>query len=196
MSDNRASWSLRYEMGNTQWDLGRPHPDLVERLAADATLGCGRVGTVVVPGCGSGHDAAALADGGWNVIALDFASAARPLVEAKLAGRGVFVEADLFLYEPPEEIEFVFDHTCFCAISPDRRADFGETMSRWLNPGGLFISVVFPMGKPVEHGGPPHSMSVEGLTEALGDAFELEVASEADCAGRRWDSRWAAFRRR
>ncbi len=195
VSDLASSWSIRYAMSQTPWDLGEPHAELVTRLGADPGLGSGEPGRVLVPGCGSGHDAEALADAGWTVTALDFAGSARKLVETKLGDRGEFLLGDLFEYQAADPFDLVFDHTCFCAIDPVRRADYGRAVAGWLKPGGRFVSIVFPKGKPVEHGGPPHAMTTGDLDSALGAAFVLITDDEADCSGRRWETQWAVFDR-
>ncbi len=195
VSDLASSWSIRYAMSQTPWDLGEPHAELVTRLAADPGLGTGEPGRVLVPGCGSGYDAEALADAGWTVTALDFAASAQNLVETKLGDRGAFVLGDLFEYQPTNPFDLVFDHTCFCAIDPERRPEYGNAAARWLKPNGRFVSIVFPMGKPVELGGPPHAMATDDLRVALGPAFEMVTDDEADCSGRRWETQWAVFDR-
>ena len=195
MSVSASSWSIRYATNEIPWDLGQPHAELTARLLADPRLGSETVGSVLVPGCGAGHDAAALANHGWDVTALDFAGSARALVEAKLRGRGRFIQADLFAYEPESKFDLVFDHTCFCAVLPEQRPAFGEAIDRFLKPTGRFISLVFPVGKPMEHGGPPHGMTVDDLSTAMGDRFALEEDHEADCNGRRWENRWAVYKR-
>lgn len=193
MSDLASSWSIRYAMSQTPWDLGEPHAELLARLDDDPGLGTGSPGRALVPGCGSGHDAEALADAGWHVTALDFAASARKLVETKLGDRGEFVLADLFEFQPSERFDLVLDHTCFCAIDPARRSDYGRAAAGWLKPHGRFVSIVFPKGKPVEHGGPPHAMATDDLRVALGPAFVLVSDHEADCSGRRWETQWAVF---
>jgi len=195
VSDLASSWSIRYAMSQTPWDLGEAHTELVARLTSDPSLGLGTPGRVLVPGCGSGHDAEAFANHGWEVTALDFAPSARGLVEEKLGGHGTFVLGDLFEYRPDEPFDLVFDHTCFCAVDRDRRMAYGQAAARWVKPGGRLISVVFPMGKPVEHGGPPHAMSTDDLRVALGERFALVEDVEADCSGRRWQTQWAVFDR-
>ncbi|MBK5268328.1 MAG: methyltransferase domain-containing protein, partial [Acidimicrobiia bacterium] len=188
-------WSIRYAMSQTPWDLGQPYSDLTARLERDPGLGAGSPGRALVPGCGSGHDAGALADHGWVVTGLDFAPSAEPLFDGKVQGRGEFVLGDLFAYRPEEPFDLVFDHTCFCAISPARRMEFGLAAAGWVKPGGRFVSVVFPMGKPIEHGGPPYAMATDDLALALGSNFELVTDDDADCSGRRWETRWAVFAR-
>ena len=64
-------WAAHYAAANTPWDLGGPHPELSQRLS-DGDLAPPRDGArALVPGCGHGHDALALARRGWVVTAVD-----------------------------------------------------------------------------------------------------------------------------
>ena len=195
MSQKPSAWSLQYEMSHTPWDLGRPHPETVARLAEDPALGTGRLGRVLVPGCGLGHDARALGEAGWEVTALDFAASLRARLEGQLGPRGSFVCADAFTYVPDNRFDLVFDHTFFCAIPPERRAELGETMSEWVAPNGWLISLVFPIGRDECLAGPPHAMEVSDLAGALGDRFVPFSDQPAAKDGRSWPTRWATFRR-
>lgn len=182
-----ADWNLFYAADNTPWDLGRPHPELVARLADDPALGADSITDAFVPGCGTGHDAQALAQAGWNVTAIDFAD-----IETDLAPPSRFVQADVLEWDIPTDLWF--DHTLFCAISPDDRGRWGATARRVVRPGGMLISLVFPACKTIDEG-PPWPMSTEDVTVALGEAFSLIIDDEARTAGRPWDSRWAGFAR-
>ena len=70
-----SNWDQRYLEGSDRWELGKPAPPL------EAFLRTGRQapqppGRVLVPGCGRGHEAALLADLGYEVTGLDFSSEA------------------------------------------------------------------------------------------------------------------------
>ncbi len=191
MSQKATAWSFQYEMANTPWDLGRPHPELTARLSADPTLGTGRLGRALVPGCGLGHDAVAQADAGWAVTGLDFAGS----LAGRLDDRIEFHCADAFTYQPDQPFDLVLDHTFFCAVPPERRAALGKQIAGWVDRAGILASLVFPIGRDECLGGPPFAMSVEDLTEALGAAFAMTANEVADDAGRPWPTRWAAFER-
>ena len=189
------AWSARYELGSIPWDLGRAHPELETRLALDPTLGTGSVGSVLVPG--TGHDAAALAQAGWRVTAVDIA----PAVEAALLrrldadGASVLIGDSLDL-EVDEPFDLVFDHTFFCAIDPVDRPRFGSMAERVLTGTGSVISVVFPIGRPASDGGPPWGFDVSDMAAALGDRFLLsEEAEHMRVAGRRWPHAWTRWSR-
>lgn len=192
MSQKPTAWSFQYEMANTPWDLGRPHPELITRLASDQTLGTGKLGSALVPGCGLGHDARALADAGWTVTGLDFASS----LAGRLDDRVDFVCADAFSYRPVEPFDLVVDHTFFCAVPPERRTELGRRMAEWVRPGGTLVSLVFPIGRDECLAGPPFAMSIEDLAEALGVAFAMTANEAAHDAGRPWPTRWATFARK
>lgn len=196
VSADPEAWSRSYRQGTAPWDLGGPHPELEARLAADPTLGTGALGSAYVPGCGRGHDAVALANVGWRVTAVDFAGAVAPDVSAALAPLGGrFQLGDALAAAEPTDLWF--DHTFFCAIDPDRRLEYGSVAAANVRPGGLLVSIVFPLGLALKQSGPPYGMSTSAVSSVLGAKFEL-VADEhaAQPACRRSSHRWAAWRRR
>ena len=70
-----SNWDQRYLEGSDRWELGRPAPPLEAFLRTDSRAPQ-PPGRVLVPGCGRGHEAALLADLGYEVIGLDFSSEA------------------------------------------------------------------------------------------------------------------------
>lgn len=184
-----ADWRIRYVSGSTPWDLRRPHPELVTRLSE-----LGPPGRVVVPGAGRGHDARALADGGWSVVAIELV----PELESDLANAvgpaGSVVIGDALAWGPTEPVDLLFDHTFFCALPPRLRPDLGAWAAEVVRPGGRVASVVFPYGREPAAGGPPFGMSAGDLAAALGDRFELvEDVPALHPSGRGWKTRWAEF---
>ena len=182
-------WSARYASGTTPWDLGRAHPELVERLGE--IRGPGRA---LVPGCGRGHDALAIAKAGWTVTALDYAEDLRDLLTARMASvGGEVVIGDAFAYSDGP-FDFVFDHTFFCAIDPRRRSEFGVMLDQVTDSGSRLASVVFPIGRSHDELGPPWGVETQDMTAALGDHWELVVDEPAiNPPGRGWEARWAEW---
>lgn len=191
------AWSARYEIGSIPWDLGRAHPELETRLALDPALGTGSVGSVLVPGAGTGHDAAALAQAGWGVTAIDIA----PAVEGALLGRleaerASVVIGDALDVEVDTPFDLVFDHTFFCSLDPVDRPRFGAMVDRALTHSGSLVSVVFPLGKPPSDGGPPWGFTTTDMANALGEQFALEEeGGHMRLAGRRWPYAWTRWKR-
>ncbi len=171
-------WDVKYrEAAPPPWDLGRPSPVLTAWLAAHP----GIRGRALVPGAGSGHDAVALAQAGLDVVAVDFAPGAIAAIQALSAAAGVRLEAveGDALAPPPVwdgTFDWIFEHTCFCAIDPARRDDYVATMARLLRPGGRLVGVFFTHG---DVGGPPFDTSAAELRERFGGAFEIETLAQA-----------------
>ncbi|RYD33586.1 MAG: methyltransferase domain-containing protein, partial [Verrucomicrobiaceae bacterium] len=148
---NMTNWQQEYESGSTPWDKGAPAPALVDYLRERGPLR----GRVLVPGCGTGSDIVPLvAAGADQVTGLDIAPLAVEAARKRLAAlpnadatAGVMtVElADVFTdcARPPLAGAFdaVWEHTCFCAIPPERRSDYVQAMASALKPGGLLLGV-------------------------------------------------------
>jgi len=198
MSPDAASWSARYRAENTPWDHGAPHPEL-ERLIAAGALSPPRPGArALVPGCGRGYDAAALAAAGWRVTGLEFAPEAHAAAAAALAPlEGEVLLEDALAYRPTAPYDLVWEHTFFCAIEPEHREAYGALAARVLRPGGRLVALVFPVGKGPETGGPPWGVSLADLERALASDFLLRASDPAErsIAERSWREELAVFER-
>ena len=163
-----TDWEGRYLAADTPWDKGAAHPALVQWLAAHP----GRMtGHVLVPGCGLGHDARMIAatEPSARVVGLDIApSAVAAASRRKNPGNAVFREGDLFDL-PPEllgRFDWIWEHTCFCAIDIDRRDDYVAAVWRALAPGGHLLGVFYLDPYRGDHrpgGGPPHGCTLDEL---------------------------------
>lgn len=191
--DEPIDWADRYRSGDTPWDLGGPHPELSIRLQ-DGRLAPPRPGaTVLVPGAGAGHDAIAFARRGWAVTALDrvpdLAPAVSPILE-RSGGR--YVVGDAFTFESEDAFDLIWDHTFFCAIPPERRAEWGRRAAELIAPGGSYAALVFPVGKPASEGGPPFGMDESSVLEVLGPVFRTSESGAVarPVARRTWRENW------
>jgi len=112
-----AGWSALWQKQLTIWDLQKQTPVFVDELAT--ALASGRVkreGAVLVPGCGSAYDVAALVQAGMQrVVAIDIAPEAVERATQLLVGApGVeLVCGDFFSSDAlsPASFSFVFDYT-------------------------------------------------------------------------------------
>jgi SAM-dependent methyltransferase len=165
-----TDWEARYRSQDMPWEKGEASPGLVDFLAAHPTL---PRGTVLVPGCGTGHDARAWAGAGFAVTGYDLAPSAIELSREKTAAAGLTAEFTLgdFLFDnPPRLFDWVFEHTLFCAIEPNRRADYVQAVLRWLKPGGQYLAVNYIIP---EKDGPPYGTTRAELMEWFTPKFEL-----------------------
>lgn len=170
---NSASfWEESYRSGRTGWDLGMPTP-VFRRLAESKQF---QPGKMLVICAGRGYDARMFARLGFQVTAVDFAEDAVKEMQS-LLDPGLpmeVIQADIF--DLPafmnEEFEYILEYTCFCAIDPQRRAEYIESVSSLLKPGGFYIALAFPIGQRT--GGPPFLVSPDELIDPLGDqGFDL-----------------------
>lgn len=182
-------WQERYEAGEARWDKGAPAPPLVSFLQNRQIPG-----DVLVPGCGSGHDVREIARQGANVTGIDFAPAAIAAAqEFPRAGMETYVQGD-FLNLPPEFegcFDWIFEHTCFCAIDPSRRDDYVKSCVQALRPGGRLLAVFYLDTGDPPHVGPPFSAHRQEILSRFGSWFEVEFAAVPESAypgreGREW----------
>ncbi|KAL7542960.1 hypothetical protein ACHAXR_012235 [Thalassiosira sp. AJA248-18] len=182
-----GSWDLAWEQSTTPWELGSANKVLVDCLdQVPAHARC------LVPGCGSGHDLLALANGQRSVHGLEISKAAgdiaRQTVSTGLPGIQVVV-ADFFTFHGA--YDFIFDHTFFCALPPCRREHWATKMAELLQPGGVLLAVIWPLGPSTEVGpaGPPFKSSVANyhrLLKSKGLALtDINTLSFEDNLGKR-----------
>lgn len=174
-----AFWAELYRTGDTGWDQGGPSPALVDFLKND--LGPGRAvpfrsGRALVPGCGHGHDARALAADGFEVIGLDVVKKAVKEAARTADADGLknirFEQAD-FLNLPTRlrgPYDLIFENTFFCAIDPAHRDRYVETATSLLKPGGFLLGVFYNIRPET---GPPFGATRDELIDRFSPRFSL-----------------------
>jgi len=170
---NSEYWENHYQQGTTRWDLGKAAPPLVSLLdSPDSALKAGRV---AVLGSGRGYDAMLFADHGFDVIGFDFAPLA--IAEATTLAQATrnsaqFLQRDIFNLagEFHDYFNYVIEHTCFCAIDPDKRPDYVKIVHAILPPQGELIGVFFTHTRP---GGPPFGVTPTQIKQYFEPEFEI-----------------------
>ena len=151
--------------------------ETADLLIADGkvvAVGADALGQALVPGCGRGHDARALAQAGWAATGLDLAPSSVPLAKRLADEERLTIDyriGDFLSDEPHKLFDLVFEHTLFCAIPPVRRDDYVQALRRWLKPGGLYLAVNYMITE--DNGEPPFSTTTAELDERFGEPFEL-----------------------
>jgi SAM-dependent methyltransferase len=186
MTDMRQpqAWDARYRQGTDRWELGMAAPPL-QSFLKQHPLAPRPKGTVLVPGCGRGHEAALLARLGFDVVGLDFSVEAireARRLQADLFDAGALDRAGL----GANSLSGVVEHTCFCAIDPSQRDRYRSTVDRLLEPGGWLLGVFFCHDRP---GGPPYGSDAEqlaaswsqiGFTGLIWEPAQGSVAQRSD----------------
>lgn len=129
----RGGWEAAWQEGVTPWDAGRPAPLLSLLGSAEFNLPGPRV---LVPGCGSGHDAHAFAAAGWTATGLDISESAIarcntnrlnvPAWRTIPPERLRFTEGDFF--EHHADYDAVFDYTFVSSLNPSSRQRWASAM--------------------------------------------------------------------
>lgn len=140
LSDN---WTSIYQSQTPGWELEAPTPllsDNLHRLKLSKSK-------IVVLGCGSGNDAAYLAQQGHIVTAIDFSAEALSQAQKKYGHLENlrFIQADAFNLpqELYDQFDLVIEHTCFCAIVPEKRYELVKVWKRLLREGGQLLGIFF-----------------------------------------------------
>jgi SAM-dependent methyltransferase len=166
-----TDWEGRYQSGDMPWEKGEASPGLVDFIATHSQL---PRGTVLVPGCGTGHDARVWAKAGFTVTGYDLAPSAVQISRERTAAAGLsaeFVRGDFLRDEPPRKFDWIFEHTLFCAIDPSERELYAKAVLRWLKPGGNYLAVNYLIP---DTDGPPFGTTREELWKRFSPHFELE----------------------
>lgn len=187
------NWNQRYLQGDTPWDKGSAAPPLLDLLSMRSALFPTHK-NVLVPGCGAGYDVEAIASHGCQVTGLDIAPEAiarankdssHPNTDWQL---GDFFDPSL---SNENRYHTIWEHTCFCAIPPERRVDYVQAAWNLLEPNGKLIGVFFlNTGNPAGVG-PPFSVDRSELKDLFGEHFSLEwEAPPQNCYPGREEREW------
>jgi methyl halide transferase len=160
-------WQQRFEAGQVPWDRGEPSPQLASWLTAGVLQ---RGQSVVVPGCGSGHEVAALAAAGCAVTALDYAPAAVELTRRRLEKAALMADvvvADVLQWRPPSPCDVIYEQTCLCALHPDDWAWYADQLHSWLRPGGTLCALFMQVRREAAGigiiEGPPYHCDINAM---------------------------------
>ena len=192
---DRSDWQAHYETGDLKWDLGEVSPPL-KRLWEEGTLIPGRM---LVPGCGQGHEVLFFARQGFSVTGVDFAPGAVALLSRRLTGQGLagrVICADFFALDASHNgaYDVILEQTFFCAIHPDDRERYVETVCRLLKTGGLLAGLFYETG---EEGGPPFNTTEEDIRRHFSRNLVIERLEKCDhSVERREGKEWLAVMRK
>lgn len=164
-------WNQAYLNDNCPWDKGEAAPPLRSYLIHSQVLG-----TVLVPGCGLGYDVRLLADAGAMVTGLDCAPKAIEL--AKCAGvheRIQYKIGDFLRLNsiPEKAYDWVFEHTCLCALDPSQRQIYVNALCRALKPEANYLAIFYIKVEHYDGSGPPHPITRQEIEELFSARFHI-----------------------
>lgn len=177
-------WQQHYLEGHMPWDKGEAAPPLIDWITKNPNQLAGKI---LVPGCGRGHDVRAIAmnQPEAEVIGLDISPKALEMAAAyPNAGSEKYIVDDLFTLSPDawqEQFDWVWEHTCFCAIDPEQRDNYVQSIYQLLKPNGNFLAVFYLNPYDNEHrrgGGPPHGCSIEELHQRFCESGSFSIVDQ------------------
>lgn len=167
-------WSEYYKIWSEtdeppKWHHNEPTPTLISAIA-QIKMPKARI---CVLGSGTGEDAAYLASLGHLVTAVDISPEAVDKARAKHGESShlKFVCSDVFEWAKSnvDQFDLVYEHTFFCAIDPDRRAELVQHWRRLLVENGHLLGIFFAFEKL---GGPPFSATEWEIRQRLKKSFQ------------------------
>ncbi|EXI93147.1 MAG: Thiopurine S-methyltransferase [Candidatus Accumulibacter sp. BA-94] len=170
-------WDHRFRSGITPWEAGAAPPELRQFVRTCAPATGAAVATqprrrprVLVPGCGSGFDAAYLDRQGWQVTALDFSAAAIELARSSVGDtwRGTLLAADFFSFVATEPFDLIYERAFLCALPRHLWPQYGHRVAELLATGGQLAGYFF---FSEELRGPPFGILPEQLAALLTPGF-------------------------
>jgi len=166
----REFWQERFRARHMPWDRGAPNPQLGRWLDSNVLAPC----RILVPGCGTGHEVAVLAQKGFDVTALDYAPAAIASTAERLrraSAHATLVEGDALVWRAPAPFDAIYEQTCLCALHPDHWRRYAERLDEWLAPAGrlyaLFMQVARPGAADGLIEGPPFHCDINAVRALL-----------------------------
>ncbi|GAA6037962.1 hypothetical protein JCM8097_009511 [Rhodosporidiobolus ruineniae] len=202
-----GGWDQAWKGGLTPWDASGAQPALVELVeerweAVGVPFDELKDGKVLVPGCGTGYDAAFFASKGIDAVGMDISPTAVQRAQGYHASSPnapsnvTFLAADFFSFDLPP-FSLAYDYTFFCAIPPTWRAKWGKRYGEVIRPGGLLIALAFPLDGD-RAGGPPYSVSEDAYDAVLLDNFEKIYSAHPgkSSAGREGRDKMLVYRRK
>ena len=169
-------WQQRWQDEVTPWDLGKEHP-LLKRIlqTAQDEGGLSSGSSIVVPGCGKGHEAAYCERLGYTAIGLDFVPEAIEAAKSTYAEspKLSFEAADFFNWDAGEGCGAILDRAMLCALQEKNRSRYIDKVHSSLKSGGLFMGILFgELDESVEQG-PPFRLTESDITAMFLGRFSL-----------------------
>ncbi len=164
MKEESLNWEERYQEGDTGWDRGGPSAALMQWLDAGAIS---EGSSVLIPGCGYGHEVIELAKRGHKATGLDIAPSAikalnHSLSETGASASSLGVCADLFEYEPAQPFDVVYEQTCLCTLNAKQSQDYEKSLHRWLKEDAILLLLLMQTG---DAGGPPFHCDLKDMRQ-------------------------------
>lgn len=170
---NQDRWEERYKKGDIPWDTGIPDLNLINVVIKRPIRSCKALDI----GCGTGDDAVWLAQQNFSVTGIDVSEMAiqKAIDKASRAGVECTLLVRDFLKDeiPGAPFSFVYDKGCFHVFDSDEhRNNFAEKVAAYLEPTGLWLSIIGNADEQRQGPGPPQR-TARDIVAAVEPFFEI-----------------------
>ena len=167
-------WESRYRDNVIPWDAGK-----VPAALRDYEPAIARGARILIPGCGSGYEAAYLAGRGFDVLAIDFSAGAVAAARNNLGTLENIVRlADFFDFDYDTPYDVIYERAFLCALPRKMWEGYSDRCAELLKPDGVIAGFFFFADSPK---GPPFGTSPAELDALLKPHFErIEDRAVAD----------------
>lgn len=167
---NQRFWNQKWENKETGWDIGYASPAVTAYMDQYVD----KDAAILIPGCGNAHEASYLLENGFtNITLIDIAPAAVATLKEKFSGNKQVkvLCGDFFLHEG--QYDLIIEQTFFCAIRPNRRAEYVSKAASLLNENGKIIGVLFD--REFNYTFPPFGGSVGEYKSLFNNYFTIKT---------------------
>ena len=154
-------WENRYQQGQTGWDRGDVSPNLLYWLESKILKPC----RILVPGCGNGYEVVALAEKGFDVVAIDIVQTPIKNLKKSLEVKKLkaeLIQTDFFSWECKKPFDAIYEQTSLCALHPDEWNRYENCLYDWLKPKGQLFTHFMQTGKD---SGPPFHCDINAMVD-------------------------------
>lgn len=162
-------WNTKWQNNQTGWDIGYASPAITAYMAQYLNKNA----AILIAGCGNAYEAVYLLENNFTDITLiDFAEeAVKGLIE-KFAGYPAIKILCTDFFEHERQYDLLLEQTFFCAIAPERRADYVQKVLSLLKPQGRIVGLLFD--KVFEAPGPPFGGDVVTYEKLFRPFFSID----------------------
>ena len=137
----RLTFNYWYLLRKPPWDSGISPPELLEFIQTHPS------GKAIDLGCGTGTNVITLAQAGWQVTGVDFASRAIKIAKRKLKKENIHANLHVGDVTKLDKISGQFDLTldigCFHGLTQSGMQDYLTQLDRILAPNGFWLMYGF-----------------------------------------------------
>ncbi len=166
MALDQEYWDERWRSDQTGWDIDGVSPAIQQYIDKELSPKM----SILVPGCGSAHEAEYMISKGFDDIhLLDISPTACDKLRSSFDPEKVTVHCGDF-FELEGEYDAILEQTFFCALDPTLRTKYVEKMSQILKPKGTLFGLLFDTF--FEKEGPPFGGSQEEYVALFSKYFD------------------------